>query len=411
MIKDTIDSFLNSLPPTFNKDARESKAISILHIGGTNVECVVDGATLTLKPVGLFRKDQEINLANKTITQTAADINATGNYVATVIDHGDIGALRLVDGTFTSGILYVFDNINYAIAKAFAMELDLLQLAISESFRQTIIQSSTGAILDYYGSFVGLERLAAENDDAFAQRILDAIRQTRANNKSIEISLASMFSIETIVNDCKPIIDDEMIIWNPLQVAPDIIGDITHPLYDVDELDLPCTFSVNFVDWFITAMELSYVRRIATKVSRDKAAGTTYLFRTNDIGGAMLMCCPFTPIVETNLLEMYTLYDGLKDYDGGAIANPVRRNFWLGMEDRGSLITSEEYYITLLPADNLLLYYTWEDERFQPIVDENGDELIINIETEMLESLVADRRDYDRFLAGNLYVWERNLLK
>lgn len=410
MIKDIINSFLNSLPPTFNKDTYESKAISICHTGGTSVECSVDGETLALKPVGLFRGDQEISLANKNITQTVADINATGNYVATVINHGDISSLRLLDGTFTSGILYVFDNINYAIAKAFAMELRLLQLAISESFRQTIIQSSTGTILDYYGSFIGLERTASEGDDAFSQRILDAIRQTRANNKSIEISLASTFGIETIVNDCVSFIEDDMTMWNPLQATPDVIGDITHPLYDVDELDLPCTFSVNFVDWFITATELSYVKQIAQKVSHDKAAGTTYLFRTNDMGGAMLMCCPFTPIVTTNLLEMYTLYDGLKDYDGESIAAPFRRNFWFGMEDHGSLILNGEDYITLLPVDSLLLYYTWEDERFQPIVDEAGNELVINIETDMLENIVSARRDYDRFLAGNLYVYERNLL-
>lgn len=411
MVIDFINSFLGSLPPNFNKDTQETRAIAIAHISGADVECTVDGTSLTLKRGDLFNIDSVFVLSGKTIDEVATEITASGNYVATVVNHADENALRLLDGTFGDGILYAFDNINYAIAKAFAIELAQISQALLETIRQTVIQSSTGMVLDYYGTFVGLTRNASESDPVFSQRVIDAISQTRANNKSIEISLVKLYGIQNWVIDCTPITSGAMSMWWPTQTANDPICDRTKPLYQTVELDLPCTFKVCLQDWFITSQSLSDVQKIVQKVSYSKASGTTFLFHTNDIGGAMLMNCPFTPIADTDLLPIFTLYDGMQDSDGSAITAPCKRSFWLSAEDHGSLLTLDETTLLELSENDLLLYYFMENEKFCPIVDENGNNIVINIGMELEENIIADRRDFDRFLARGLNVYEKELLE
>jgi hypothetical protein len=409
VITDIIKHFLDSLPVAFSVDTQETCAVTITYGDSTEIECVVDGLDLTLRPLSSFKVDQALDLTGKTVTQVVAEINALGNYVATLQNSGTLNALRFWDTTTLDGKLYVFDNINYAIAKAFAMEMGALKEAVAETARQAVIQSATTFVLDYWGSYIGVTRTVSETDASYAQRILDAIRQTRANNKSIELMVQRVFALESTVLDLDPVTIGGMTMWDPTQAAPIVIGDTRYPLYQYAELDLPYEFSVNFQDWFFTSVSLSEFRQIAVKLSEAKAAGTMWLIHTADVGG-MLMNCPYTPINDTILLPVSKIYHGSVDSDGLAFVNPYRGTFWLGQEDRMSFVLGDTTDLVGLPTDALLLSLAWEDHDYQPIVTDTTSEtpIMFDFDLELEEPILFVTSEYNRFLAGDLYIEERD---
>lgn len=409
MIVDIVQNFLDCLPEAFDKDTREAVVVTITYGGSSEIECVVDGFDLTLRPLSSFRIDQAIDLTDKTITEVAAEISTIGGYTATVERFGDLNTLRLWDTTTQNGKLYAWENINYAIAKAFALELSALQEAVAETSRQAIIQSATASILDYWGSFVAVARASGETDASYAQRILDAIRQTRANNRSIEITLKKVYGRESAVLDMDAYTLGGMTMWDPTQASPIAIGSIYYPLYQYVELDEAYQFSVNFEDWFFTSVPLSQFRSIAAKLSEVKAAGTMWAIHTCDID-CMLMNCPYTPINDTVLLPMSKIYHGAIDSDGLAFVNPYRGTFWLGREDRQSFVLGDTTDIIELPTDALLLSLAWEDHDYQPIVTDTITENLImfDFDLELEEPILFVTSEYNRFLAGDLYIEERD---
>lgn len=410
MITDIIKNFLNSLPAAFSVDTQETCAVTITYGDSTEIECVVDGLDLTLRPLSSFKIDQTLDLTGKTVTEVVAEINAIGDYVATLNDSGTLNAIRFWDTTTLDGKLYVFDNINYAIAKAFALEMGALKEAVAETARQAVIQSATTFVLDYWGSYIGVTRTVSETDASYAQRILDAIRQTRANNKSIELMVQRVFAFESAVLDLEPITLSGMIMWDPTQASPIVIGDIRYPLYQYAELDLPYEFSVNFQDWFFTSVSLNEFKQIAAKLSEAKAAGTMWLIHTADIN-CMLMNCPYTPINDTVLLPVSKIYHGAVDSDGLAFVDPYRGTFWLGQEDRQSFVLGDATDIIDLPTNALLLPLAWEDHDYQPFITDTTTEtpIMFDFDLEFEEPILFVTSEYNRFLDSELYIEERDV--
>jgi hypothetical protein len=199
-VEDCFERMLEGLPPVFNKDPEKRLAFTVSHSSGALL-VTIRQRTISARTEDKYVKDFTLSLEGKTLAELVAEINTYSGYTAVVKDFGTASALRLLDTEDdSSGQVYVFTNINWAVMKALAWEMEVLGIAVQEGLRQVSMIGSTGIIQDYWGSFAEVDRRRGEADRQYGQRIV-TVYGPKSNEKSIERMLKNIMGIDTTVSD------------------------------------------------------------------------------------------------------------------------------------------------------------------------------------------------------------------
>lgn len=132
-----------------------------------------------------------IDLTQYTIGGLAAHIGAQPGYSVDYTAHAAISARALVDGTASSlesngSHLRIATRALWALAGAYASELDAAEAQIAEALVQLILPQAEGEWADLWGSYYGVARLDGEADGPYTLRILREVLRPRLNRYALE---------------------------------------------------------------------------------------------------------------------------------------------------------------------------------------------------------------------------------
>lgn len=358
---------LGMLNRVFEKDPEPFLALRVRYTGGLTWS--VEEGVLSLTVVGGVGSSVSYDLASYTLQTLAAAIAARPGFEVAYMsgERRALSALVLLDGAgdqaeSNGDHLLGYTSILWAIVEAWARVLQVLRLDMEEVPKQLVTNTARDSWLDELGSYYGVVRLPGEVDALYGQRIIAETVRPVSNNVAIERA------IEDYTGQACKVVDVTIYVGTfPLYDGTidydgtydfDNVGEVRYGLFDIQVA----------YDLLAGGDIVEFTDTVSAIVGRLRAAGTQLRALALIAAAPIVDAFPFAPV--DSMLEITIL-----DTGADTATAPTEA---LGVFDvRMASVTDA----LPAPAETVsgTVYAKLTDELGAPVVDENGDPLLVPV--------------------------------